>query len=89
MKNRASIYKSDLAFVVLDSRGKEVNSITWEKLYLKAVKIAYEIQHKSTMKNSDTVILLYKDGEVTEFVAALFDAFLQESPRSPYIKIYR
>ncbi|KAI5961276.1 hypothetical protein KGF57_001789 [Candida theae] len=76
LKNRATIYKSDLAFVVLDSRGKEVNSITWEKLYLRAVKIAYEIQHRSSMKNSDTVILLYKDGEVTEFVAALFGCFL-------------
>lgn len=76
LKDRASVYKSDLAFVVLDSRGKEVNSITWEKLYLKAVKIAYEIQHRSSMKNNDTVILLYKDGEVTEFVAALFGCFL-------------
>ncbi|RCK55493.1 Uncharacterized protein C56F8.02 [Candida viswanathii] len=73
---RGNIYKNELAFVVLDSRGKEVNSITWEKLYLKAVKVAYEIQHKVTMKNSDTVVLLYKDGEVAEFVVALFGCFM-------------
>ncbi|EMG48062.1 SPAC56F8.02 Uncharacterized protein C56F8.02 [Candida maltosa Xu316] len=74
--HRANTYKSELAFIVLDSKGKEVSSITWEKLYLKAVKVAYEIQHKMTLKNTDTVILLYKDGEVTEFVVALFGCFM-------------
>ena len=73
---RGTIYKTDLAFIVLDSKGKEVNSISWEKLYLKAVKVAYEIQHKMSMKNSDTVVLLYKDGEVAEFVVALFGCFM-------------
>ncbi|CAK9439986.1 uncharacterized protein LODBEIA_P40860 [Lodderomyces beijingensis] len=73
---RANIYKSDLAFVVLDARGKEVSSISWEKIYLRAVKIAYEIQHKVSMKNNDTVVLLYKDGEVAEFVTALFGCFI-------------
>lgn len=73
---RGSIYKNDLAFIVLDLRGKEINSISWEKLYLKAVKVAYEIQHKMTLKNSDTVVLLYKDGEVAEFVVALFGCFM-------------
>ena len=57
-------------------KAKEVSSISWEKLYLKAVKVAYEIQHKLTMKNSDSVVLLYKDGEVTEFVVALFVCFM-------------
>lgn len=73
---RANTYKSELAFIVLDAKGKEVSSISWEKLYLKAVKVAYEIQHKLTMKNSDSVVLLYKDGEVTEFVVALFGCFM-------------
>lgn len=76
LAKRSTIYKTEQAFIVLDSRGKETNSITWEKLYLKSVKVAYEIQHKLTLKNSDTVVLLYKDVEVTEFVVALFGCFM-------------
>ncbi|KAG7666394.1 uncharacterized protein J8A68_000068 [[Candida] subhashii] len=76
LAKRANIYKAEQAFIVLDSRGKEVNSITWEKLYLKSMKVAYEIQHKLTLKNSDTVVLLYKEGEVAEFVVALFGCFM-------------
>lgn len=76
LKNRSKVYKQDLAFVVLDLKGKEVSTITWEKLYLKAVKVAYEIRHKVALKNSDTVILLYKEGEVAEFTVALFGCFM-------------
>ena len=76
LADRATIYKSEQAFLVLDSKGKEVSSITWEKLYHKAVKIAYEIHNKLVMKNSDTVVLLYKEGEVGEFASSLFGCFL-------------
>ncbi|RLV96660.1 hypothetical protein JA1_000222 [Spathaspora sp. JA1] len=77
LKARSILYKSEVAFQVLDIRGKEVNSITWEKLYLKAIKICYEILHKLPgLTNNDTIVLLYKDGEVTEFVVALFGCFM-------------
>lgn len=76
LAHRAVIYKSEPALVVLDGKGKEVNSISWDKLYSKAVKVAYEIEHKLSLKNSDTVVLLYKDGEVAEFAVALFGCFL-------------
>ncbi|EGW30557.1 acyl CoA ligase-like protein [Spathaspora passalidarum NRRL Y-27907] len=76
LESRARIYKSETAFMVLDIRGKEVSSITWEKLYLKAVKVCYEILHKLSLTNNDTVVLLYKDGEVAEFVVALFGCFM-------------
>lgn len=76
LADRANIYKAEQAFLVLDSKGKEVSSITWEKLYHKAVKIAYEIHNKLSMKNSDTVVLLYKEGEVGEFASSLFGCFL-------------
>ncbi|EGV62056.1 hypothetical protein PSN45_000766 [Yamadazyma tenuis] len=76
LKRRATTYKSENAFLVLDLKGKEVSAITWDKLYLKAVKVAYEITHKLSLKNSDTVILLYKEGEVAEFAIALFGCFM-------------
>lgn len=76
LSKRAQLYKAENAMLVLDAKGKETSSISWEKLHLKAVKVAYEIQHKLSLKNSDTVVLLYKDGEVTEFAVALFGCFL-------------
>lgn len=76
LENRATNYKNEQALVVLDGKGKEVSSISWDKLYLKAVKVAYEIKHKMALKNSDIVILLYKEGEVAEFTIALFGCFM-------------
>ncbi|KAG2733551.1 hypothetical protein G9P44_003076 [Scheffersomyces stipitis] len=76
LAGRANTYTAEQAFLVLDSKGKEVNSISWEKLYLKSVKIASEIRHKSTLKNGDTVVLLYKDGEVVEFVVAFLGCIM-------------
>lgn len=76
LQQRAAIYKTEMAFTVLDGKGKEIYSISWEKLYTKAVRIAMEIRHKTSLSNSDTVVLLYKDGEVVEFTVALFACFL-------------
>lgn len=76
LAHRAMLYKTEPALIVLDGKGKDVGSITWEKLYSKSVKVAYEIEHKLSLKNADTVVLLYKDGEVTEFAIALFGCFI-------------
>lgn len=75
LESRARIYKTEIAFSVLDAKGKEISSITWEKLFTKAAKVAHEIS-KMSLKNSDTVVLLYKDGEVCEFAVALFGSFM-------------
>lgn len=76
LAKRASLYKAEQAIICFDAKGKETSSMIWEKLYLKAVKVAYEIKHKISLKNSDTVVLLYKDGEVAEFAVALFGCFM-------------
>ncbi|CAN3369711.1 homeostatic regulator of DAG [Diutina catenulata] len=76
LKSRAGIYRGEIAISTLDGRGKDVSSITWEKLYAKAVKVASEIQSKMSLKNSDTVVLIYKDGEVCEFAVALYGCFM-------------
>lgn len=83
LESRATIYKGEQALMVLDARGKEVSGITWDKLYLKAVKIACEITHKLTLKSGELVILLYKDGEVAEFTVALFACFLADVTAIP------
>lgn len=83
LENRAATYKTETAFAVLDGKGKETSTISWEKLYLKSVKVAYEIKHRLSPKKNDTVILLYKDGEVTEFTVALFACFMADVTAIP------
>lgn len=76
LKNRAVLYKTEPAFCVVDHKGKDVALISWEKLYSKALKIAYDIMHKLTLKDSDSVVLYYKEGEICEFATALFGCFM-------------
>lgn len=83
LQERATTYKAEQALLVLDNKGKEVSSISWDKLYLKAVKVAYEIRHKMSLKNTDVVILLYKEGEVAEFTVALFGCFMAGATAVP------
>lgn len=75
-KLRATVSKGEPALIVLDGKGNKVNQITWDKLFAKAVKVANEIHNKMTLKNLDTVVLLYEDGEVVEFAIALFGCFI-------------
>ncbi|GEQ69116.1 hypothetical protein JCM33374_g2787 [Metschnikowia sp. JCM 33374] len=76
LKERAESCANDNAFMVLDAKGKVQQSIIWEKLYLKAVKVAHELKHRTSFKSNDTVALLYKDSEVCEFAVALFGCFM-------------
>lgn len=75
LRDRAAVSKTDMAFLVLDGRGKETQSILWEKLFLKAVRVAHEIKHRASTKPNDAVALLYKELEVCEFAVALFGCF--------------
>lgn len=63
--------KSSIAFTVLDTKGKELNSISWEKLASRAEKVAQMIRDKSGLYRGDRIVLLYQDLEVVEFIVAL------------------
>lgn len=76
LRERAALYKTEPAFLIMDAKGKEQLSISWEKLFLKAVKVAAELKHRTHVKLNDTVVLLYKDGEVCEFAVALFGCYM-------------
>lgn len=76
LKERAENYKTEPAFLVLDAKGKEQLTILWEKLFLKAVKVACDLKHRTFLKSNDTVALLYKATEVCEFTVALFGCFM-------------
>lgn len=64
------------AFVCLDPKGKEISSLTWEKLSSRAEKVAQVIRDKSGLFPGDRVGLLYAESEVIDFVVALLGCFL-------------
>lgn len=64
------------AFWVLDSRGKEIASITWEKFASKAEKVAQVIRDKSSLYRGDRVALVYRDAELIDFAIALMGCFI-------------
>ncbi|CAK7271255.1 hypothetical protein SEPCBS57363_004524 [Sporothrix epigloea] len=64
------------AYWVLDSRGKEIASITWEKLASRAEKVAQVIRDKSSLYRGDRVALVYRDSEIIEFAIALLGCFI-------------
>ncbi|KAI8093527.1 uncharacterized protein BX664DRAFT_260037 [Halteromyces radiatus] len=64
------------AFTVVDAKGKEPVSISWEKLNARAEKIAMTIRNKAGLQMGDRVALIYRKSEVLDFIVALFGCFL-------------
>ncbi|KKF93025.1 putative protein C56F8.02 [Ceratocystis platani] len=59
------------AYWVLDSKGKEIGTIAWDKLASRAEKVAQVIRDKSTLYKGDRVALVYRETEVIDFAIAL------------------
>ncbi|GAB1320063.1 hypothetical protein MFIFM68171_10273 [Madurella fahalii] len=64
------------AYWVLDSKGKEIASITWDKLASRAEKVAQVIRDKSSLYRGDRVALIYRDAEIIDFAIALLGCFI-------------
>jgi len=64
------------AYWVLDSKGKEISSITWDKLSSRAEKVAQVIRDKSSLYRGDRVALIYRDTEIIDFAIALLGCFI-------------
>ena len=64
------------AYWVLDNRGKEIASITWDKLASRAEKVAQVIRDKSSLYRGDRVALIYRDTEIIDFAIALLGCFI-------------
>ncbi|WEW54841.1 hypothetical protein PRK78_000267 [Emydomyces testavorans] len=76
LRHRARSHPKQPAYWVLDQRGKELASITWEKLGSRAEKVAQVIRDKSSLYRGDRVALVYRDTEVIEFAVALLGCFI-------------
>lgn len=76
LRHRARTTPRQAAYWVLDQKGKELVSITWEKLQLRAEKVAQVIRDKSSLYRGDRVALIYTESEVIEFAVALLGCFI-------------
>ncbi|KAJ3219971.1 hypothetical protein HDU67_007704 [Dinochytrium kinnereticum] len=63
------------AFTTLDSKGREVASITYEKLHTRAERIAIQLREKSGLSRGDNVLLVYKRLEFIESMVAMLGCF--------------
>jgi acyl-CoA synthetase (AMP-forming)/AMP-acid ligase II len=76
LRHRGRTNPRQTAFWVLDPRGKETASITWEKVASRAERVAKVIRDKTNLYRGDRVALVYRDTEVIEFVVALLGCFI-------------
>lgn len=76
LRHRARAHAKQPAYWVLDQKGKEIASITWDKLASRAEKVAQVIRDKSNLYRGDRVALIYRDSEVIEFAVALMGCFI-------------
>lgn len=76
LRHRARAMAKSPAYWVLDSKGKEIASITWDKLASRAEKVAQVIRDKSSLYRGDRVALIYRDTEIIDFAIALLGCFI-------------
>jgi len=76
LRHRGTNQAKHQAFLILDPKGKELGSVTWDKLASRAEKVAQVIRDKSGLYRGDRVALVYRDHEIIEFTVALFGCFI-------------
>ena len=76
LRHRGASQAKHPAFIILDPKGKELATVTWDKLALRAEKVAQVIRDKSGLYKGDRVALVYRDHEIIEFTVALFGCFI-------------
>ncbi|KAF2843591.1 acetyl-CoA synthetase-like protein [Patellaria atrata CBS 101060] len=76
LRHRGKTNPKQPAYWVLDNKGKETSSITWEKLHSRAEKVAQVIRDRSNLYRGDRVALVYRDSEIIEFAVALLGCFI-------------
>lgn len=74
VRGRFDHYSSETAFISINEKGKET-SISWDRLYLRAEKIAYVLS-KEKLYKMDKIPLWYNRNEVIEFTIALLGCFI-------------
>ncbi|KAF4631801.1 hypothetical protein G7Y89_g6327 [Cudoniella acicularis] len=76
LRHRSRTTAKAPAYWVLDGKGKEIASITWDKLTSRAEKVAQVIRDKSSLYRGDRVALIYRDTEIIDFAIAILGCFI-------------
>ncbi|EPS41267.1 hypothetical protein H072_4882 [Dactylellina haptotyla CBS 200.50] len=76
LRHRGRTNPKQAAYMVLDGKGKEIATCTWDKLAARAEKVALVIREKSNLYRGDRVALIYRDIEVIDFAIALLGCFI-------------
>ncbi|KAK6539998.1 hypothetical protein TWF694_008831 [Orbilia ellipsospora] len=76
LRHRGRTNSKQPAYMVLDSKGREIATCTWDKLASRAEKVAQVIREKSNLYRGDRVALIYRDIEVIDFAIALLGCFI-------------
>ncbi|KAJ9609074.1 hypothetical protein H2200_006845 [Cladophialophora chaetospira] len=76
LRHRAKTTPKQAAYWVLDQKGKELVSITWDKLCSRAEKVAQVIRDKSSLYKGDRVALIYTEHEIIEFAVAMLGCYI-------------
>lgn len=76
LRHRARTNPKTPAYWVLDQKGREFSSITWDKFASRAEKVAQVIRDKSNLYRGDRVALIYRSTEVIDFAVALLGCFI-------------
>ncbi|QLQ79710.1 hypothetical protein HG537_0C03580 [Torulaspora globosa] len=74
LRGRFEHYNAETAIVSLSIKEKE-SLISWDRLYLRAEKIAH-VLHKERLKKMDKVLLWYNRNDIIEFTVALIGCFI-------------
>ena len=76
LRHRARTLAKQTAYWVLDSKGKDYSSITWEKFGSRAEKVAQVIRDKSNLYRGDRVALVYRSNEIVDFAVAFMGCLI-------------
>ncbi|KAG0055757.1 hypothetical protein BGZ83_007482 [Gryganskiella cystojenkinii] len=64
------------AFSVVDIKGRETSSWTWEKLHGRAEKISQSILEKTQLRRGSRVALVFRKSEIMDFLAAFYGCMM-------------
>ncbi|KAJ3282573.1 hypothetical protein HK104_010827, partial [Borealophlyctis nickersoniae] len=75
LRFRAHATPNKVALTVVDGKGRETSSISYQNLSSRAEKVAQTIKDRSHLQKGENIALLYRRSEIIDCVAALFGCF--------------
>ncbi|RKP09167.1 hypothetical protein THASP1DRAFT_10683, partial [Thamnocephalis sphaerospora] len=87
LRHRAMVQTKSPAYIQVDIKGKEIGSLTWDKLYARAEKISQLLRGRPGMQKGTKVGLVYRRSEVLDFLVAFHGCFLAGMVAVPIITL--